>query len=375
MLLAASETKPDGKDVVDISSMSQSGLTLTTENRPVVSVCIPTYNGREHLAECISSIRAQSFTDFEVVICDDHSSDGTLDFARLLAQGDARFRFISNPRRLGLVGNWNNCVDEARGEWIKFVFQDDTIAPTCIETLLDACKGTGKVFSFCQRDFIFENETPDTLREFFLAHRRRLCSDYSAGPVIGPDHFIRIAAHEPRHNFVGEPTVTLINRSVFREIGRFDDALIQLCDAEFWCRVGINYGAVFVPESLAAFRIHAMAATSLNHQDRAFRGQVVDPLVIRHHVAFGPHFKAMRNRKVSGVSTLWLWMKCADYATEVWNVARRNPNHKSGDASCGMLAEWNAVKRHCSGLQFLAWLGMAVNFGRRVKARIAPKAT
>lgn len=245
---------------------------MKTDHRPAVSVCIPTYNGRAHLAECIDSIRAQTLTDFEVVICDDQSSDGTLDFARLLAQGDARFRFISNSRRLGLVGNWNNCVDEARGEWIKFVFQDDTISPSCIETLLDACKRTGKPFSFCQRDFIFENGTPDATREFYLAHRRRLRADYDVGSVIGPEYFIRIAAHEPRHNFVGEPTVTLIHRSVFREIGLFDDALIQLCDAEFWCRVVINYGAVFIPESLAAFRIHAAATTRLNHRDRAFRG-------------------------------------------------------------------------------------------------------
>src|ERR1035441_7219492 len=82
---------------------------------PVISVCIPTYNGREHLAECIGSIRSQTFTDFEVVVCDDQSSDGTLEFARQLAEGDERFRFISNPSRLGLASNWDNCGHEARG--------------------------------------------------------------------------------------------------------------------------------------------------------------------------------------------------------------------------------------------------------------------
>ncbi len=98
---------------------------------PRVSICIPTYNGKGHLKECLDSVRSQSFQDFEVVICDDQSSDGTLDFARELAQGDERFRFIPNPQRFGLVGNWNNCIALSRGDWIKFVFQDDIIAPTC----------------------------------------------------------------------------------------------------------------------------------------------------------------------------------------------------------------------------------------------------
>lgn len=95
---------------------------------PRISICVPNINGRAYLAECVSSIRSQTLADYEVLICDDQSSDGTIDEVRRLADGDLPFRIISNPKRFGLVGNWNNCVEQARGEWIKFVFQDDVIA-------------------------------------------------------------------------------------------------------------------------------------------------------------------------------------------------------------------------------------------------------
>jgi len=341
---------------------------------PVISICVPTYNGREHLAECIRSIRSQSFTNFEVVVCDDQSSDGTLDCARELADGDERFRFISNPRRLGLAGNWNNCVQEARGEWIKFVFQDDTIAPCCLEMLLDACVRHGKPFGFCQRDFIFENGTSEKQRAFLIEHQQRLFSDYHASAVIGPELAIRLSAKEPHHNLAGEPTATLISKSVFREIGGFDEILIQLCDTEFWSRAMIHYGAAFVPESLAAFRVHPKATTHVNLRERSYRGQVLDPLVIRYQIAFAPEFKPIRNRKISGLSTLGLWLRCASYAAAAWNEGRRIPNESPEKLPGSVLAEWNLVKSRCPGLQVLSVLGQVIRVGHRLRMSIHRKA-
>jgi len=335
---------------------------------PVISVCVPTYNGRDHLAECIGSIRSQTFTDFEVVVCDDQSSDGTLDLARQLAEGDERFRFIANPLRLGLVGNWNNCVNQARGEWIKFVFQDDTIAPSCLETLLAVCQRHGKPFGFCERGFIFEDGTPETLRGWFLGHKQRIHADYNASPVITPEQAIRIAVQESSHNLVGEPTVTLIKKSLFREIGGFDEALIQLCDSEFWCRVMINYGAAFVPESLAAFRIHANAATALNHRERTFRGRVLDPLIIQYRIAFAPQFKRIRNPNITGRTTLSLRAECAFNAADAWRQARKTPNAATATSPGTMLAEWNAVKSRYPGLQFLVGPGLIIKLGRKLKS-------
>jgi glycosyltransferase involved in cell wall biosynthesis len=327
---------------------------------PTVSICLPTYNGREHLGECITSIRAQTFADFEVVLCDDESSDGTLDLAQTLAGGDPRFRFIANPRRLGLVGNWNNCVNQARGEWIKFVFQDDVISPTCLEKILKACQASGKSFGFCERDFIFEAGVSQSQRDWFDGHRQKLRLDYAGKTVLSAEDIACLAVKSPVQNLVGEPTVTLIHQSVFRELGGFDAALIQLCDAEFWCRAMINGGAVFVPESLAAFRIHAKATTALNIGKRVFRMAVLDLLVLQYRFAFGKHFGPVRRPQRTGKSILSQRRECAMAAAQAFRQAQT-----SADGS--LLAEWQAVCAYCPGLQTLAHLGKAAGWLGRIK--------
>lgn len=330
---------------------------------PSISICIPTYNGRIHLKECIDSVRTQIFQDFEVLICDDQSSDGTLDLARQLAADDKRFRFISNPRRFGLVGNWNNCVQQARGEWIKFVFQDDVISTSCLEKLFNACQREDKLFGFCERDFIFEEGTSEMLRHWFTGHKQRLWTDYQARPVISAQQAARLAVNDPGHNLVGEPTVTLINKKLFQELHGFDEALIQLCDSDFWCRVMMNYGAVFVPESLAAFRIHPHATTMQNHVKREFRLAFLDPLVLQYKFAFDEHFKQVRNPQVTGKSIASLRRECAAAASAAWLQARKSNN--SGDDF--LLKEWTAVKSYYPGIQTMAYVGRAVGFLSRIK--------
>lgn len=320
---------------------------------PLISVCIPTYNGKQHLAACIGSVLSQTFTDFEVLICDDQSSDGTLDFARQLARGDERFRFIPNPRRFGLVGNWNNCVRQAHGEWIKFVFQDDVVEPSCFEKLLAACRRHDKPFGFCERNLIFEDGTPAPVRDWFIGHKERLHLLWQGGPVINPKDVARSLAHDPVLNIVGEPTATLIKKSVFAEIGDFDEALIQMCDSEFWFRTMINYGAAFVPETLAVFRLHAAATTARNHGRREYRTKVLDPLVVRYRLAFGRHYRSLRQHQATEKSALSRCIECAMFAAYARRqLKERIPSNKRSDED--LFAEWKSVVVQYPGIRILA---------------------
>ena len=97
---------------------------------PTISVCVPVYNGTKYLRECLDSILVQSFENFEVIIVDDQSTDATFDLAQEYPAQDARIRPFRNPHNLGMVENWNRCLDLASAEWIKFVFQDDLIGLT-----------------------------------------------------------------------------------------------------------------------------------------------------------------------------------------------------------------------------------------------------
>src|SRR5512133_1259902 len=100
---------------------------------PLITICIPTYNHERFLQETLASVIAQSYDNFEVLVIDDCSVDGTAEIARGFALQDPRISVHVNERNLGMVANWNRCLEMAQGEFIKFVFGDDLM--TSPETL------------------------------------------------------------------------------------------------------------------------------------------------------------------------------------------------------------------------------------------------
>ncbi len=80
---------------------------------PKVSVLIPTYNYAHYLDETIRSVLDQTFTDFELLIVDNRSTDNTAEVVKKYL-GDNRVSFYANEKNVGLVGNWNKCLDYAK---------------------------------------------------------------------------------------------------------------------------------------------------------------------------------------------------------------------------------------------------------------------
>ena len=106
---------------------------------PRVSIGVPVYNGEKFLRTTLDSILAQTFTDFELIICDNCSTDSTEQICREYVARDPRVRYFRNERNLGPAPNYNRCFEHARGEFYKWAAADDLIAPTfvqrCVETL------------------------------------------------------------------------------------------------------------------------------------------------------------------------------------------------------------------------------------------------
>jgi glycosyltransferase involved in cell wall biosynthesis len=252
--------------------------------KPIVSVCVPTYNGLQFLQECLDSIISQTFSDFELLIVDDRSDDRTLKIAEEYADRDSRIVIVRNPENLGLVGNWNRCIELAKGEWIKFVFQDDIIEPTCLEKLFAATQ-FGKPIVYCRRDFIFELGTHENTKEYYLNHLS-IQNPFADTVEISAQQYAEVAIQNIGVNFVGEPTSVMIHRSAFNQFGTFNPHLIMICDFEFCTRVAIHTGIVQVPEVLAHFRVHGTASSAVSNTNRQYRGWVLDGLILIHDFAF-----------------------------------------------------------------------------------------
>ena len=84
---------------------------------PSISILLPTYNYARFLPEAIESVLAQDWTDYELLISDDRSTDGSAAIIAAYAARDPRIRFQLQPVNLGMVANWNWCLSQARGEY------------------------------------------------------------------------------------------------------------------------------------------------------------------------------------------------------------------------------------------------------------------
>jgi glycosyltransferase involved in cell wall biosynthesis len=310
--------------------------------QPIVSVCIPTFNGAKYFRECLDSVLAQTFTDFEILVVDDRSSDETFNIAQQYAARDRRLRLLQNERNLGLVGNWNRCIELAQGEWIKFVFQDDLIAPLCLERMLAASK-TESAIIFCQRNFTFETGTSEATRQYYLTYVSSPQTVFSNLTEISASDYCKATLNHMGINIVGEPTAVLLHRSVFYRFGTFNPQLIAACDREFWTRVAVHTGIIFVPETLATFRVHSASSSAKSFANRMYRLTKLDLLVMLHDFAFNPLYTPLRNAAACHQPPINLASLVARRAKIAWIIANKAAkDSKSSNPS--LLTEWKNVE-------------------------------
>ena len=105
---------------------------------PRLTIGLPVYNGETYLAESLEALLGQTYKDFELIISDNASTDGTADICQRYAQQDSRVRYIRQPQNIGLAPNHNVVVEQARGELFKWASCDDLYARELIERCIDA---------------------------------------------------------------------------------------------------------------------------------------------------------------------------------------------------------------------------------------------
>jgi glycosyltransferase involved in cell wall biosynthesis len=264
-----------------------------------VSIAIPTYNGALYLEPCLRSAVNQTFTDTEIVVVDDCSTDRTWAVVEAFSRGDKRIRMYRNPSRLGLVRNWNRCIQYCSGKWIKFLFQDDLLDETCVQKMLDAAKAEkGEVpspFVVCERRFIVERGVADILKDFYENQVIPLNKIFPGKARITAREFSQAVLEKGvGENFIGEPSSVMIRRDLFFDYSCFNPNLVHLCDLEYWTRIGTHEGMALIPEPLNRFRVHCESASAHNHASRGVELACVDRLVLLHDYLFHPVYANMR---------------------------------------------------------------------------------
>ena len=228
-------------------------------SNPQISVCVPTYNGGRYLAETLECIAAQTFGDIEILIVDDGSTDDTVDIARRFASTERRARVIRNEQRAGSSArNANVCVGHARGDWIKFLYQDDLMSTTCLAAMLDAGRRGALVVS--RHQYLFEPGVDEMTRRAYEAIPTLGAT--LRGNFVGPDLVCDAILEHWEINFIGPTSSSFIRRDCFDRYGQFDPDIATFPDLEYWIRVGSNEGLSIVSEPMVTFRVHGTSISA-----------------------------------------------------------------------------------------------------------------
>lgn len=112
-----------------------------SDRRPAVTIGLPVYNGAEHIAEALDSLLAQSFTDFEILVSDNASSDATAEIVDAYASRDARVSLHRQPENIGAAGNYEWVLRQARGRYFMWAAHDDGWAENWLDVLVSSIGG------------------------------------------------------------------------------------------------------------------------------------------------------------------------------------------------------------------------------------------
>jgi glycosyltransferase involved in cell wall biosynthesis len=217
---------------------------------PLLTVAIPTCNGAPHLAETLDSVLAQEGAAFELIVVDDRSEDGTLELARHRA--GSRARIISNDKRLGLAGNWNQCVAHCQTPLIAIVHQDDVLAPGHLARHLEAFLRDEPVGLVASASTVIDEVGRDV---------PPLIVDRGG---LGPEDL----TFEPGALFeafaLGNPlrcSAVSIRVEAYRDVRGFDPLYRYVLDWDFWIRVARRWRVAWLATPTVQVRWHTASET------------------------------------------------------------------------------------------------------------------
>jgi glycosyltransferase involved in cell wall biosynthesis len=303
-------------------------------DRPFWSVMIPTYNPGGYLEEAIESVLLQDPgpQEMHIEVVDDCSTKIDVEGLIRRVAGD-RIPVFRQPRRARICGNWNTCIERAKGRWVHILHQDDLILPGFYQKLREGIEREPIIGSaFCRHIFI-DDEGHWTYIPKLLARRSGVIPDW-----------LELCASEV---LIQCPAV-VVKREVYEAIGGYNTELIFTPDWEMWTRIAANYQVWYEPQPLACYRAHQSSETSRLVRTGADINDLIKCIDILR--AYLPHSAADRITKtaretyaLSAVRKARLMLKPGDLTTALAQIG--------GALRCRL--SWRVVK---AVIVFFAWM-------------------
>lgn len=210
----------------------------------LISIILPIYNGEKYMRESIDSILNQSYTNWELLIIDDGSTDNTPVIAAEYKDMDSRIYYYKNEQNIRLPRTLNRGFSLAKGDYLTWTSDDNYYYPTALEKMIHALETQNKDFAFASCDII-----------------------NAKGEIV---EVITVNDHSPKMLVGSNPVGAcfMYSRKAYEVTGDYDPELTLVEDFDYWQRIAARFPPVCISEKLYAYRWHDGALTSTMKKDR-----------------------------------------------------------------------------------------------------------
>ena len=209
---------------------------------------VPTYNGAKYLAKTLESVLQQDpgADVMQIEVVDDCSTAGDIE-ALVQEIGRGRVMFYRQPKNLGLLANWDACINRAQGHWIHLLHQDDFVLPGFYDRLRQGIEQEPSVgAAICRNVYVDEDNDWQSLSRI---------EQKKSGILTNWVEKIAVT------QLVQFPAI-VVKRSTYEKLGGFCPQARSAADWEMWKRIAVHYPVWYEPELLACFRLHSQSTSS-----------------------------------------------------------------------------------------------------------------
>jgi glycosyltransferase involved in cell wall biosynthesis len=255
---------------------------------PKVSVCLTAYEREKLIGGTIESILAQDMPDFELLIQDDASRDGTEEVCRRYEAMDDRVRYVRNAKNLAMPGNLNALLARATAPLIANLHDGDLFRPHLLSTWMEAVERE-------EAGFVFNAlESIDSGGTHLAFHRHEFRNRIERGELV---KYMLDRFDSPVWGTV------MARRAAYQEVGPFRERYSFIADVEMWMRLNLKYPVAYVPEPLIRLTPHesdrpyAYVNWGLERAHMGMREEIADAYFAGDPVAAATYCRKLRRRR------------------------------------------------------------------------------
>ena len=277
---------------------------------PKISVCIPTYNTARYLPEAIESVLRQEFVDYELVICDNASTDETSEICR--SYDDMRVRYVRFEERTNQAGNFNRCLKAACGEFVTLLHADDFVLPGFLADRVERLEKRARAgFVFGAVNIVDEKSVVTS-----TSSRWQEDCDFEVGELL----------YSLVLGCIVSPPSLMVRRSSVDKIGLFRTDLTWGHDWEWALRLAERCSGCYASKPLAAYRVHGESGTAeqLNAAKNGYQERRILKETLARLAASNSRFRKLRRPALRALSLRQMYYAQQALLVGLRDVARNN---------------------------------------------------